>query len=161
MMLLLTVLFLQAAPIEAKDRCVLLSAEARKSPPQIELHWPADSKAAGYAVHRKAPTAAAWGDARATLDAKATGYVDAEVELGVAYEYKVVKSAQSGDKPFKGTGYLLGGIELPLNDQRGKLLLVVDSTHAEALAEPLKRLELDLAGDGWTVLRRDVAPTAT
>ena len=26
--------------IEARDRCVLVTAEARKSPPQIELKWP-------------------------------------------------------------------------------------------------------------------------
>jgi hypothetical protein len=159
--MILLVLAAALLQIEPKDRCVLLTAEVRKSPAQIELRWPADPKASGYAVHRKAPSAPAWGDERASLDAKATAYVDAEVEVGVAYEYKVVKSGQAGDKPFKGTGYLLAGIELPLNDRRGKLLLIVDSTHADPLAEPLRRLERDLVGDGWTVIRRDVAPTAT
>ena len=146
--------------IEARDRCVLVTAEARKSPPQIELRWPADPKASGYAIYRRNPSDAAWGDERAALEAKATGYLDAAVEVGVAYEYKVLKTGQAGDKPFKGTGYLLAGIEVPLADRRGKVVLIVDSTHAAALAEPLRRLERDLAGDGWTVLRHDVAPAA-
>jgi hypothetical protein len=147
--------------IDARDRCVLVSAEVQKSPPQIELRWPADPKATGYAIFRKSPSAASWGDERAALEAKETHYIDSAVEVGVAYEYKVQKAAQAGDKTFKGTGYLLAGIEIPLTERRGKVVLVVDSTHAAALAEPLKRLERDLAGDGWTVLRHDVAPAAT
>ena len=85
-----------------------------------------------------------------------TRYVDSEVELGVAYEYKVQKAAQAGDKTFKGTGYLLAGIEVPFRDRRGKVILLVDGSHAEALVDPLRRLERDLRGDGWTVLRHDV-----
>jgi len=37
---------------------------------------------------------------------------------------------------------------------------VVDAAQAAPLAEPLLRLERDLRGDGWTVLRHDVAPVA-
>ncbi|HXU10331.1 MAG TPA: hypothetical protein VN898_00050, partial [Candidatus Binatia bacterium] len=48
--------------VEARDRCVLVTAEARKSPPQIELRWPVDPKATGYSVFRKSPSAASWGD---------------------------------------------------------------------------------------------------
>src|SRR5438045_618249 len=110
--------------IEPKDRCVLVTAEVRTSPAQIELRWPADPKATGYAVYRKTPSARSWGEERATLEAKETRYVDSEVEVGVAYEYKVQKAAQAGDKPFKGTGYLLAGIEIPLRDRRGKVVLV-------------------------------------
>ena len=157
---MLTVALLFLLQIEARDRCVLVGAEVRKSPPHIELRWPADPKASGYTVYRKSPSAAAWGEERAALEAQATGYVDSAVEVGVAYEYKVQKVCQAGDKPFKGTGYLLAGIEVPLIEKRGKVVLVVDSTHAVALAEPLRRLQRDLAGDGWTPLRHDVAPAA-
>jgi hypothetical protein len=148
------------AQIEAKDRCVLVTAEVRKSPPQIELRWPADPKATGYTIFRKEPSASSWGEPRASFGAPETRYVDSDVESGVAYEYKVQKAAQAGDKTFKGTGYLLAGIELPLRDRRGKVILIIDAAHAGPLAEPLERLERDLRGDGWTVLRRDVAPGA-
>src|SRR5688572_1170503 len=147
--------------IDAKDRCVLVTAETRKAPPQIELRWPADPKSTGIAVFRKSPAATSWGDERASLDAKATRYVDAEVEAGVAYEYKVVKTGQAGDKTFKGTGYLLAGIELPLVDRRGTVVLLVAAALAAPLAEPIRRLERDLRGDGWSVLRRDVAADST
>jgi hypothetical protein len=147
--------------VEARDRCVLVTAEARKTPPQIELKWPADPKATGYSVFRKSPSAASWGDERAAVDAKDNRYVDSEVEVGTAYEYKVVKAGKAGDKEFKGTGYLLAAIERPLVDRRGKVVLIVDASQAAALAEPLRRLERDLRGDGWGVLRHDVAPTST
>src|SRR5689334_13637214 len=159
MMLLFLITLLQAQ-IDPKDRCVLVSAEVRKEPPQIELRWPADPKATGYAVFRKAPSAGSWGDERASLAATETRYVDADVELGVAYEYKVQKASQAGEKTFKGTGYLLAGIEVPLRERRGKVILIVDASQAAALADPLRRLERDLRGDGWTVLRHDVAPGA-
>src|SRR4051812_25475466 len=100
MTLLLLITVLQAQ-IEPRDRCVLVSAEVRTSPPQIELRWPADPKATGYAIFRKTPSAASWGDERAALPAAETRYVDSEVELGVAYEYKVQKAAQAADKTFK------------------------------------------------------------
>src|SRR5688500_3604902 len=87
--------------IDARDRCVLVTAEARKAPPQRELPWPADPKATGLAVFRKSPGATSWGDERASLEAKETRYVDADVEVGVAYEYKVVKTGQAGDKAYK------------------------------------------------------------
>src|SRR6187200_1420522 len=107
--------------IEAKDRCVLVTAEVRKSPPQIELRWPADPKATGYTVYRKKPSATEWGAERAALEATQTRYADTEVEVGVLYEYKVLKSAQAQEKTFKGTGYLTAAIELPLTDRRGKV----------------------------------------
>src|SRR5437867_591889 len=145
-----------ALQIDAKDRCVLVSAEVRTSPPQIELKWPADPKATGYTIFRKAPSATTWGDARATLESNESHYLDSEVEVGTAYEYSVHKAAKAGDKSFKGTGYLLAGISVPLSDRRGKVVLLVDSSQAAELAEPLRRLELDLLGDGWNVLRHDV-----
>src|SRR4030095_7252829 len=103
----------------------LVTAETRKSPPQIELKWPADSKAASYSIFRKSPAAPSWGDERAGADPKENRYVDGDVQVGVPYEYKVVKTAKAGDKEFRGTGYLLAGIEVPLADRRGKVVLVV------------------------------------
>ena len=38
---------------------------------------------------------------------------------------------------------------------------MVDDTHAPSLATELTRLQYDLVGDGWTVLRHDVARTSS
>jgi hypothetical protein len=51
------------------------------------------------------------------------------------------------------------GIEVPLVESRGKVVLLVDRTQAAAIAAELTRLAQDLVGDGWTVLRHDVSPT--
>ena len=156
--MLLLLLALVQAPIEAKDRCVLVTAEVRTAPPEIELRWPADPKATGYTVFRKSPSDQSWGEERAALSDKDVRWVDRDVQVGIAYEYKIQKAAKAGETAFKGTGYLLAGIQVPLKDRRGTVILVVDGAHAGPLAEPIARLERDLRGDGWTLLRHDVAP---
>jgi hypothetical protein len=153
-------LLLGLLQVEPRDRCVLVGAEVRKSPPQIELRWTADPKAGAYNVFRKSPSDSTWAEIGETLDGKDTRYVDTAVQAGVAYEYKILKSGMAGEKAYKGSGYLQAGIDVPLCDQRGKALLIVDAAQAAPLADGLKRLQRDLAGDGWTVLRHDVAPDA-
>ena len=49
------------------------------------------------------------------------------------------------------------GINANMIESRGKILLVVDNTYASQLASELTRLQQDLVGDGWTVVRRDVS----
>ena len=46
-------------------------------------------------------------------------------------------------------------------EARGSIVLLVDATKTAALGTRLDRLSQDLVGDGWTVLRHDVAPTAS
>ncbi len=158
MLHLLVILLLQG--IEAKDRCVLVTAEVRTAPPRIGLRWTADAKAVEYTVYRRAPSEPTWGTSRARVEAGGTGWDDDDVKAGEAYEYKVLKTAKAGDKVFEGTGYLHAGIELPLVEARGKVLLLVDRDNAKALDVELKRLVRDLEGDGWSVARRDVDPAA-
>src|SRR5207247_2013233 len=81
-----------------------------------------------------------------------TNYTDTSVSLGTAYEYQIAKNAGT----YNGYGYIQTGINVPLVDSRGKVVLVVDGTYAANLATELTRLQQDLAGDGWTVLRHDV-----
>lgn len=158
MMQLLALLALQG--IEARDRCVLVTAEARTAPPRIGLRWPADPKAVEYTVYRRAPGEPTWGTSRARVEPEGTGWDDDDVKAGEAYEYKILKAAKAGDKVFEGTGYLRAGIELPVVDARGKVLLLVDRENAKGLAVELKRLEADLEGDGWSVTRKDVDATS-
>ena len=133
---------------------VQLSAAVQKNPARITLHWPKDScsQPKSYSIYRKAPGANSWG--RATiLPGTATQYIDRNVVVGATYEYQVVK-----DTPrYTGYGYIYSGIDVPLTDSRGKLLLVVDNTYATQLTNELARLQQDLVGDGWQVVRKDVA----
>jgi hypothetical protein len=133
------------------DHAVRVSATVQTNPPQIGLSWPADPAATGYKVYRKLRDDSSWG-AATLLAANATNYPDSNVAVGSAYEYEVSKSATT----YGGVGYIYAGIQVPLVDSRGKVVLVVDNTFSLSLANELARLTLDLAGDGWTVLRHDM-----
>lgn len=133
---------------------VQLSATVRSSPPQITLSWPQDPYGVNsYTVFRKSKNATSWGGGTA-LPGSATNYLDNNVAVGATYEYQVVKAAALG---YTGYGYIYAGIEAALVENRGKVILLVDAAHAASLAVELARLEQDLIGDGWGVVRRDVS----
>src|SRR5215469_8209154 len=133
---------------------VQVSANVKASPAQITLSWPQDtvSTPKNYAVYRRAPGATSWGNAK-ILSGSTTSYVDKNVSVGVPYEYEIVKKGSE----CTGYGYIYSGIDVPLTENRGRLLLVVDNTYARQLDSELARLQQDLVGDGWTVSRIDVS----
>ncbi len=138
------------------DYAVRISAAVLATPPRIILTWPGDTAATGYSVYRKTRDATTWGPGT-MLAANATTYVDTNVTIGGTYEYRITKSASG----YTGYGYIYAGIEAPLIETRGKVILLVDDTQSTSLARELARLEQDLVGDGWIVLRHDVSPTAS
>jgi hypothetical protein len=135
---------------------VQVSASVQDSPARIKLHWLPDTccRPQNYTVYRKAPADTAWGKP-VSLPGNASEYVDRDVVTGNRYEYQIVKTTPK----YAGYGYICAGINVPLNDQRGRLLLVVEDKYVSDLAPELARLEQDLVGDGWTVTRLDVART--
>lgn len=136
---------------------VQIQASVQVSPPRIHLRWEADPYGArSYTVSRKTKGAAAWGPG-VVLGGNATTYTDPNVALGAAYEYQIVKVGPH----YTGHGYILAGINAPLIEHRGKILLIVDDTYAAPLAPELGRLQADLIGDGWRVIRHNVSPNDT
>lgn len=151
-----------AAPISKADTTwdytVQISATVQVSPPQIALIWPQDDYGANsYTVYRKTKQATAWGTGT-LLSGTTTNYTDANVVVGATYEYQIVKNATLG---YQGFGYLFSGIQAPLVEARGKVVLIVDNRYTTALSNELARLQSDLTGDGWTVLRHEVATNDT
>ena len=138
------------------EYAVQVSAAVQSAPAQITLSWPQDTLGVpnSYTVYRKSESATSWGPGK-TLPGTATNYTDSNVQLGAAYEYQVVKTAPQ----YHGYGYVYSGIDVPMTEDRGKLLLVVDDTYATDLATELGQLQQDLVGDGWTVVRLDVHRT--
>ena len=130
----------------------MVSAVVSLNPPQIALSWPADPGATGYQVYRKYRDSTSWGSP-ITLATTATNYTDTNVVFGGAYEYALAKSAAG----YSGYGFIYSGIQVPLVESRGrKIVLIVDDTFSAILSNELTRLQQDLVGDGWTVLRHDV-----
>jgi hypothetical protein len=136
---------------------VEVSATVQTSPARIALQWPADAKATSYLVSRKALNDAAWTQV-ASLTGGATGFNDSNVAIGSAFEYQILKQTSAG---YTGSGYIYSGINLAPIEARGKVVLLVDATWTASLSNELHTLQQDLAGDGWTVIRRDVTRDST
>ena len=146
-----------AGQVTLRRAAVRVSAVVRTTPtPQIRLVWTSDNPAGTtYTIWRKLKADASWGVPLATVPATALSYDDNVVAVGDAYEYRLHSSYASGE------GYLYAGLEVAPTESRGTLVLVVDNTHAAYLANDIDLLVSDLRGDGWQVLRHDVAPAAT
>ncbi|MDX1951384.1 MAG: FN3 associated domain-containing protein [Verrucomicrobiota bacterium] len=141
------------AETDPKFYAVEVSAATQVSPARVNLEWPADPNATTYTISRKAPSASSWTQV-GTLPGTAVSFTDLNVTSGTSYEYQIVKNTTLG---YKGHGFVLAGINAPLEDVRGKVILLVDNTHASALSAELSRLQQDLIGDGWSVIRKDVS----
>lgn len=146
-----------AGALEAVDFAVQLTARVQASPAQITLEWPGSAQSTGCTVSRKTLDGERWIPI-AALPGSASQFTDTSVVIGAAYEYEVVQNFPDGVAAY---GYLYSGIEAGFPGERGRVVLVVDNTYAADLAEGLARLQSDLVGDGWTVLRHDVPRTAS
>ncbi len=149
-------IFLLSAPAlsAATDTAyaVQASATVQASPPQITLNWtPGPGAATGYALSRKEAAAGSW-TPLINLTGGITTYTDTTLSTGRMYEYQIVR--QSADAT--GYGYVAAGIDVPVPDARGRLILVIDNSIAGAIAGDIDQLVRDLTGDGWTVTRREV-----
>lgn len=131
----------------------MVSATVQTDPAQINLTWLQDSSAVptSYEISRKLATERTW-TVLSTLSGNETSFVDQTVTANTKYEYQIKKAAVG----YIGYGYVMAGSEIPLREDRGKLILIVDNTYADDLTNELSRLQQDLIGDGWQVIRHDV-----
>ncbi len=141
---------------ETWEYAVQLSATVQSSPPEITLNWVQDGIAIpqSYTVYRKGLAESSWGMGT-VLPGEVTAFTDTNVAVGMTYEYQVHKVAARYD----GYGYLYSGIEVPIVEERGTVLLMVDNTWSGELGMELARLQQDLVGDGWNVIRQDFSRT--
>ena len=138
---------------------VSIQAEVQENPAQITLKFNQDSYANAYFVYRKLASATNWGPVLANLSATDSIFIDTTVSVGQSYEYRILKQAQAGSNNFTGYGYINAGIKLPAIEQRGGIILLVDSTLSQALTLEINRLVQDLKGDGWNVYIHNIPPS--
>jgi len=139
---------------------VQITADVQISPPQLRLTWEADQYGANsYTIYRKAKTATSWGSPIATLSGTVTNYTDLNVTVGSTYEYQIIEASAIGT--YTSYGYIYGGINAPLVDDRGRVILIVATNSTIGLSNELSRLQIDLIGDGWNVIRHDVSSNDT
>ena len=138
--------------------CVELSANVQVSPPQITLHWENDDiyGVTNFTIYRKSKNATSW-NFLDSVDGSTFSWTDSNVSAGSTYEYQVFKGAAN----HVGYGYIYSGIQAPLIESRGKLLLIVATNGLDSLSTELARLQSDIIGDGWQVIRHDVSSNDT
>lgn len=90
-------------------------------------------------------------------------YNDATISVGKAYEYEIGTMMTNWDcsgtsnAPAWSYQYIATGIEIPLRDQHGNVVLLVASNLMDSLSNELATLESDLIGDGYKVFRHNMA----
>jgi hypothetical protein len=156
-LILVVALWTRLGFADTRSHAVELWASVQESPPRITLQWRNNWEGLSYYIQRKSKDDTSW-TPLTVLPAGTTSFTDNNVSVGSAYEYSVIEFAPDG---FPHTGYIYAGIRAPLQDQRGKIILLVDNNYASPLANELARLQQDLVADGWTVLRHDVSTNDT
>lgn len=92
----------------------------------------------------------------------ASEYCDTNVNSGVYYEYQirsVISSYECNSKTAIGYWdyqYISTGTKVPFQDQRGKVILLVESGLADSLAPEIARLHDDIVLDGYQVFPHNV-----
>lgn len=143
------------------DYTVQASVVVVEQPLQLVFSWPPHAESLSYEVYRKLKNAPSWGSACAVLPDTASGYVDSAVQRGQAYEYRFVRYARRDTTSYVGYGYVYAGVDVPPVDYRGRLILLVEKSVEQPLAAEISRLEDDMRGEGWLVLRRSVSRSAS
>jgi hypothetical protein len=142
---------------QPRDYAVRLTGSTTESPAAISFKWESISGTNTINIWRKNKNTPDWGNAIASLPADTTGYTDNNVETGVEYEYRIMKSRDSDSI----ITYVNAGIKCPEIEYRGKVILLVDSTFINDLKHELVLYASDLAGDGWDILRKDISRSAS
>lgn len=124
----------------------------------ITLNWANPGNADLLVLRRtKGQSGMAWVVALNVTGSNATTIVDNGVAPGQTYEY-VVQRTIAG---FSAIGYAHVAMNAPVVNSRGKILIFVDSTTADAAGVELIRLKNDMRGDGWWPIPFKVGPAAT
>jgi len=129
------------------DYSVMVSATAQESPTQLIFTWSADGNATNYTIYRKSKTATSWSIPYGSVGGSATQFIDSNVAIGEAHEYRFYKNTTS----YYGNGYIYAGIKVPAIKKKGTILLLIDSNYVTSLSSEISRLKWDLIGEGWQV----------
>ncbi|MDO8649926.1 MAG: hypothetical protein Q7K33_01280, partial [Candidatus Berkelbacteria bacterium] len=135
----------------------------------IRLVWPANGYRQELHISRRIYSShpSAWQNWTSLYDVttganQAGEYRDTNVTSGIHYEYQIRAFAPSWtcngatNNPYWTYQYINTGTNVPLTDQHGKLILLVESSLATPLSTEISRLQDDLLGDGYKVYRHDV-----
>ncbi|MEI6409432.1 MAG: T9SS type A sorting domain-containing protein [Bacteroidota bacterium] len=140
-----------------KDATVPISVTVNSSPLSVTLNW-SNPSAANLLVlrHRKGDAPNLWYQLLNVTNSTLNSGTDGSVIAGETYEYVIQRFTT-----INAYGYAHVAVNAPVVDKRGKILVFVDSTTADALGVELVRMKNDMRGDGWEAVPIKVGPSAT
>ncbi len=155
---LLLVFLCNAAAQTSQDVTVALAAEVSTTEPRITLSWPLNGTGNLQIKRRlKGQAGGFWTRFRSESASTLTSLVDENVVTGNTYEYHI-RIVQNN---LPAHGYAHVAVATPLVDYRGKILVFIDSTTADAVGLELKIFKDAMRGDGWQPVPNKTGPSST
>ena len=90
----------------------------------------------------------------------ATSFTDTSVKADKTYEYRITEYYYDSSTSMNigETTWIAVAVKGPLEDSRGTVIFVVDETLEGDMEQELQLAEMDMAGDGWRVVRIPTEP---
>ena len=160
LLLFLTVTTLTFGQDASHNWTVQLYAEVNDDPLSITLKWlPNAAVGETYFIWKKEKETIGWGTSIGSVSAgDELEFTDTDIAFGRSYEYMVqLRSAGT----VLAWSYVNSGVGVPLDPNKGDMLLLVDERHASELASEIAVLEQDMYRDGWMVSTAIIDSTST
>jgi hypothetical protein len=161
-LLLIPILFfgIQINAQVPSDLILPVTVTVATMPPKVTLTWTAPSPADTFYFARREKGVDAWSPLNGAVSPNGGSFSleDNTVTLGNGYEYFIF---QEKNASVVGIGLVAVGVDLPVVDARGTILLLVESALETPLSAEILRLEEDLIGDGWRPQRISIGATET
>ncbi len=142
----------------SKDATVPISATITTGPASVTLNWANPGNASILLRRRtKGQGPTAWQQLLNLGSSNLTTLTDNNVTAGQIYEYSILRIVNN----INAYGYAHVAINANPVSSRGKILIFVDSTTADALGVELVRLKNDMRGDGWWPIPFHTGPSST
>ena len=121
---------------------------------EFKWHYRSPNASAQY-VYRKNKDRYDWGSPYRILGNRDSSFNDTIV-TGNAYEYMVEKDF--GPDGYPALGFAYSAHHFPAVTNRGKIILIIDSTNKSFLENNIRTYRNDLIGDGWDPIVKWVSP---
>jgi hypothetical protein len=124
---------------------------------EFKWHYRSPTASSQY-VYRKNKERYDWENPYRILGNRDSSFNDTII-TGKAYEYMFEKDYGPDGVPIY--GFVYAANKLAETSQRGKILLIVDSTNKTFLENEIRTYRNDLIGDGWKTILKWVSPNTT
>jgi len=154
---LFTGLALALRPQSSQDATVALRTEVDTATLSIALDWPNPAASTILLKRRKKGQAGnQWTTLLNLSNSTVSTYTDTSLEKGSTYEYSLRRFTT-----YNSYGFAHVAMLAPVVDYRGKILIFIDSTTADATGVELKKFKDGIRGDGWQTIPIKTGPSST